>query len=71
MEKIDIETIGKHDKKSSVTLMTTYIKKSEGTALSTDAYLTDNDDIVPILIHKINELVERINDFHGINVKEE
>ena len=63
---LDIRTIGKKADGSIGLMSTHYVERKDNT-ISNETNLDDNQDIIPVLVHKINELTDRINDFHGIN----
>ena len=63
---LDYRTIGKN-KDGGITLINTkYVERADHT-ISNEVNLVNDSAIIPTLIHKINELTDRINDFHGIN----
>jgi len=72
IEKLDIEKIGKNPDGTSISLIDTRdeIPTSSGSAVTGKSQIVDNDDIIPVMIRKINELVGRLNQFHGINTKD-
>ncbi len=63
---LDYRTIGKKDDGSIVLMTTNYVNR-EDHAVSSETILVNNSDIIPVLVRKINELSNRLNDFHGIN----
>ena len=63
---LDIRTIGKKIDSSISLINTRYGNETEPT-ISNETNMKDDNAIIPVLIHKINELTDRINDFHGIN----
>ena len=68
IEKLDITTIGKSKDKAGVGLIETK-EGDEGVAVTGLPEIIDNDDIIPVIIRKVNEITERLNQFKGINTK--
>ncbi len=63
---LDYRTIGKN-KDGSVTLINTHYDDVNERDISNSTTLVNDHGMIAVLIRKINELTDRINDFHGIN----